>query len=498
MQKKLIFLLAIISMLPLFVLAQAYKPMRVEYAAKEFTQMRVIPASSNRVLSFLRYAKRNSKGDIWKVNGLDAAFHTVWTKDIIIPRSYQISEYEIEKDSILHLLIVKENGNSASFLKLRINIDNGSYTSFFFKGNRRSLLVGLKLFEGQLYLYGVGLENIQSQLDEYNAKTKYEKILTAKVPKNFHIISALADTAHHRFIILVRNTKSVPGEIRLMEFDNQGTMKQAHLLTQLSQQNIVEGSLIYSDEMEVFFVGTYNNYVSKKKHSSNEAATGVFIGKINGSIFEFFKFYRFTDFTNIHKTLTYREQNKIKIEKGKGKNVNLYLDLLIHKKVLTHQGKFILVAEAYFPVYHYETMYDGRGYMYQTEVFDGYQITNGLAAAFDSKGNLAWDNFIQVNGVQTYYLEENVDVYNDGETQVFMYYQNEKIYAKVTQENETVFKKEATELPTVMSGEKVIAEDNGKITHWSGPHFLISGYQKVYGLNGKTRKVFFITGVAFQ
>jgi len=157
-----------------------------------------------------------------------------------------------------------------------------------------------------------------------------------------------------------------------------------------------------------------------------------------------------------------------------------------------------LVAEAYFPVYHYETMYDGRGYMYQTEVFDGYQITNGLAAAFDGKGNLVWDNYIQVSGVQTYYLEETVDVYNDGETQVFMYYQNEKIYSKVTQENETVFKKEATELPTVISGENVIAEDNGKITHWSGAYFLISGYQKVYGSNGKTRKVFFITGVAFQ
>jgi len=498
MQKKLLFLLAIISMLPFFVQAQAYKPMRVEYSSKEFSQMRVIPIGQNRVISFLLHAKRSSKGDLWQVNGLDKSFKTVWTKEIILPRSYSLSDYEIESDSVLHLMIAKDNGKNASFLKFRINVLNGSYTSYFFKGNRRALLVGMRLFEGQLYLYGVGLENIQSQLDEYNRITRYEKILTAKVPSNYHIISAMADTAHHRFIILVKNIKSAQGEIRLLEFDRQGAMIQANLLTQLNQQNIVQGNLIYSDNAEVFFVGTFNNLGNRKKRNTDNAAMGVFIGKINGNIFEFFRFYRFTDFKNIYKTLNFREQNKIKTEKSKGKNVNLYLDLLMHRKVLTQNGEFILVGESYFPVYHYETMYDGRGYMYQTEVFDGYQTTNALAAAFDSKGNLVWDNYIRVNGVQTYYLEENVSVYNDEDTQVFMYYLNENIYSKVTRGNETVFKKEATELPTVMTGEKVLAEDYGKITHWSDSYFLISGFQKIYGLDGKTRKVFFITGVAFQ
>ena len=498
MRKSITFLLVLFIGLPALMCAQAYKPMRVEYSTKLFNQLRIIPATKNRVVSFLRYSKRNSRGDTYKVSALDANFKTLWSKDIIIPNSYSLNEYEIENDSILHLLIVKNNGDNASFLKLRINIDNGSYTSYYFKGNRRSLLVGLKLFEGRLYLYGVGLEYIQEQLDTYNASTKYEKILTAKVPKNYHIISALADTVNHRFIILVKNSKSAPGELRLMEFDSQGAMLQAHLLTQNTQQNIVNGNLVYSEDSEVFFIGTYNNSTKKSKRDVDEAVSGVFIGKISGNKFEFFRFYRFSEFNNIKKILSYREQKMVASETGKGKSFNLYIDLLMHKKILKNNGEFIIVGESYFPVYHYETMYDGRGYMYQTEVFDGYQTTNALAAAFDSKGELLWDNYIHVSGVQAYYLDENVTVYNDDETQVFMYYLNEKIYSKVTQENQTVFIKEATDLPTVMSGESVLAEDNGKIMHWNQSYFLISGYQKVYGLDGKNRKVFFITAVAFQ
>ncbi len=500
MKNKLSYITIVFVFLSQMAFAQAYKPLRVEYSSRTFDQLRIIPAGPDRVISFLHHSKRSSRGDLWQVNGLDASFNTVWSQDILIPRAYVLSEYEIERDSILHLLISREGGDNASFLKLRLNIINGKYSVYFFKGNRRALLVGLKLLNDRIYLYGLGLENIQSQLDEYNAGTHNEKIVTAKVPGQYYILAAMADSVHNRFIIIAKNKKSDSGELHLLEFDTDGNLTQDNILGQMQAQNLVTGNLVYSDKKEIFFIGTFNYNTGKKRRAEEEVAVGEFIGKIKDNKFEFFRFYRFAEFTNILKTLSFREQQKVRMEKGKGKSVDLYLNILMHKTILNQDGLFILVGESYYPVYHYETMYDGRGYMYQTEVFDGYQTTSAMAAAFDDKGNLVWDNYIQVNGVQTYYLEENVTVYNDNEdgTQVFTYYLNEHIYSKVTKGNETIFKKEATALPTVASGEQVLAEDNGKITHWHSSFFLISGYQKVYGLDNKSRKVFFITAVAFR
>jgi len=498
MKNRIIQLLVIMVFVPLLSVGQAYNPLRVEFSSKEFDQLHVIPASPNRVIAFKHFAKHNNRGDVWQATGLDESLKVVWTKDIIVPRSYQLSEYEITNDSILHLLVVKGAGESGSFLKIRLNIINGSYTSYMFKGNRKSLLVGLKMYEGELYLYGLGLENMQDQLDKYNKETQYEKIVTTKIPPEYYILSALADTAHERFVIIVKNIKSANGELRLLEFDKNGEITKMDLLNGNLTQNLIDGKLVYSEDSELLFIGTYNNSNSKKKRKDVDNAYGVFIGKITNNKFDFFQYYRFTDFNNIFKTLSYREQQRLKNMTAKGKEVDLSFKLLMHSKILKQNGEYIMVAESYYPVYHYEPMYDARGYMYQTEVFDGYKTSYAIAASFDGTGKLLWDNYIEVQGVQNYYLTETVTVYNDEDTQVFMYYLNEKVFSKVTKGNEVVFKKEATELPTVKDSEQVLTEDFGRISHWYGSYFLVSGYQKILNRGSKSRKVFFITGISFE
>ncbi|MCK5856958.1 MAG: hypothetical protein KAG64_05680, partial [Bacteroidales bacterium] len=478
--------------------AQEYKPLRTEFSSKLFDQIRVVPTSKKRVIVFKHYTKRYSKGDLWKVSGLDEGLKVKWDKDIVTPRSYRLSDFEISNDSILHILMIKNNGEGASFLKLRINIVNGAFTSYQFKGNRKSLLVGLKMYERKLYLYGIGLEHIQKELNDYNSKTKFEEIVTAKIPSKFYIISALADTANHRFVILVKDVKSEGGILRLLEFDEQGEIIKSSLIGSTNNHNIINGNLVYSDDSELLFIGTYNNSKPKKKNKGEENAIGVFIGKIGFSSFDFFQYYPFTAFSNIFKTLNFREQQKLKNMTAKGRSVDLSFRLLMHNKILKQNGQYILVAESYYPVYHYEAMYDGRGYMYQTEVFDGYKTTYAIAAAFDAQGKLLWDNHIEVRDVQNYYLNQVVTVYTDADTQVFMYYLNENVYFKVSKQNETLFEREASALPTVMTGEQVLLEDYGLITHWYGPYFVISGYQKILDRGGKSRKVYFVTGVSFE
>ncbi|RUA31357.1 MAG: hypothetical protein DSY76_01450 [Bacteroidetes bacterium] len=491
-------ILFLLLFVPSLLWAQNYEPLRAEFSSKQYDQMQIFPASKNRVIVFRHYAKRYSKGDLWKVTGLDKALKTVWEKDVIAPRMYSLSDMELTNDSILHILLVKRSGEGGSFLKIRMNINDGYYTSYLFKGNRRSLLVGLKNFNNQLYLYGVGLEYMQSELDKYNAKTTTEKIVSAKIPSKYYIISALADTVRNRFLVLVKDIKSAEGKLRLLDIDNHGDIITASLLSSSEGHNIIDGNLVYSDDSELLFIGTYNNVKPKKRRRDDENAIGVFIGKIDHKAFGFIKYYPFTAFKNIFNTLNFREQQKLKNMEAKGRSVELNFRLLMHNRILKQNGQYILVAESYYPVYHYETMYDARGYMYQTEVFDGYKTTYAIAAAFDAKGNFLWDNYIEVKDVQNYYLNEIVTAYTDDDTQVFMYYLNENVYFKVCNKDKTLYKKEATSLPTVKQGEQVLAEDYGRIVHWYGPYFLISGYQKILNRGSKSRKVFFVMGVSFE
>ena len=284
----------------------------------------------------------------------------------------------------------------------------------------------------------------------------------------------------------------------MLEFDKKGEITKMDLLEAGLQHNLIDGKLVYSEDAELLFIGTYNNSVDKKRRRDDQDAYGVFIGKITNNRFDFFQFYRFTAFNNIFKTLSYREQQRLKNMIAKGKSVDLSFKLLMHDKILKQNGQYILVAESYYPVYHYEPMYDARGYMYQTEVFDGYKTSSAIAAAFDSKGKLLWDNYIEVDGVKNFYLRENITVHTDDNTQVFMYYVNEKVFSKVTQGNKVIFKREAVELPTVKNGEQVILEDYGLISHWYDSYFLVSGYQKILNRGNKSRKVYFITGVSFE
>jgi len=493
--RSILFLLLIA---PSFLWAQDYKPLRAEFSSKQYDQFEIFPASKDRVIVFRHYAKRHSKGDLWKVTGVDKGLKAVWNKDVVAPRSYSLSNFELTNDSILHILLVKKSGEGASFLKIRMNINNGNYSSYLFKGNRKSLLVGLKNFNNQLYLYGIGLENIQSELDTYNSKTSNEKIVSAKIPSKYYIISALADTVHQRFLVLVKDIKNTEGKIRLLDIASNGDIITASLLSSSEGHNIIDGKLVYSEDSELLFIGTYNNVKSRKKHRDEENAVGVFIGKIDHNAFGFIRYYPFTVFKNIFKTLNFREQQKLKNMEAKGKAVELNFRLLMHNRILKQNGQYILVAESYYPVYHYETMYDARGYMYQTEVFDGYKTTYAIAAAFDSKGSFLWDNYIEVRDVQNYYLNEIVTAYTDDDSQVFMYYLNENVYFKVCNKSKTLFEKEATSLPTVESGEQVMDEDFGRIVHWHGPYFLISGYQKILDRGSKSRKVFFVMGVSFE
>jgi hypothetical protein len=176
---------------------------------------------------------------------------------------------------------------------------------------------------------------------------------------------------------------------------------------------------------------------------------------------------------------------------------SLGFDLNMHQKVIVQDSQFVLIGEIYYPEYHLEAHYDMRGYWNYEEVFDGYYYTHGVAIAFDTDGELLWNNIMKLDDVFSFEMRENVLLYMGDNEEVMLYYEDGKIFSKGFNGNEVVFKERSDELTTVKETEAVIVENNGLIFKWYDSFFLISGYQEVESVKGK-RKVFFFSKVAFE
>ena len=115
----------------------------------------------------------------------------------------------------------------------------------------------------------------------------------------------------------------------------------------------------------------------------------------------------FVSLDNFFAFLTEKEQKKIaqKVERKeeKGKTHKVKYRLLIHD-VISRQGQYVMVGEAYYPVYRTERVndiYGRRGFYTNRVVFDGYQYTHAVVAVFDKSGQLIWDNSFKIDDTKT-------------------------------------------------------------------------------------------------
>jgi len=159
---------------------------------------------------------------------------------------------------------------------------------------------------------------------------------------------------------------------------------------------------------------------------------------------------------------------------------------------------YVMAAETYYPEYHYENNFDSRGYMYQQQVFDGYRTTNCVISAYNDDGEMVWDNYMHSGEIIELSLQENILVFTDGDSNVVMaYYHDGAVYSKTVSGNNIVYKKSEDKIETVLN-ETIISEQYGRIEHWYGEYFLLSGHQTIFGLNGKKRKVYFFNLISFE
>ncbi len=477
--------------------AQNSNPIRIEISEKKVDEAYALPLKNKTLLILTHNEKRTSKGEQWNLAIYNSIFFKTGNKELLLPRNFILFNYKLIEDSIVYLAFTEYDGDNASLMLYRLNLNTNTIKHTYITGDKKARLLSIEYLKDKIYIIGDRMERLQNQLKDVSISNKI-RIVAPVFPIHTSIIASYSNIKSNKVIVMTNIYKGDAKGLYYNELNGSDNTMISNQLHDADNIGLVDGSIIESKGDALLFMGTYS--YSKIRDPNNEKIerVGTYFAKIIDGQFAFFKTNKFSEFTNIFSTLNYREQQKAKQSIQNGKNIDLHFKLLIHKNAIKQNGLYVLTAEMYFPEYHYENSFDSRGYMYQTQVFDGYRTDNCVVVAYNDKGRLLWDNYMHIEDVRSYQLKENVLTFAEEDSSIVMaYYSDGKIKSKLVKGNEVVYKKSEDRIETVIN-ETIITDKDGLIQHWYDNYFILSGYQVLIGKNSKKRKVYYFNMISFE
>jgi len=477
--------------------SQNNNPLRIEVESSRIEDIYSLPIESKHLLILEHLHKRAPKGEHWILEVFNKQMKKIGNKDLFLPRDFELFDHKLLGDTVVWLCFAEPDGDNSSMMLYRLNLKTMFMRHIYIKGSRKARLDRIEVLNNKLFIIGDNLIDIKSQVENLKLPNGIQ-LLTAIIPEHSQIIDSKSDKKNNRVVIIINGRKDPNKGLFYFEYIEEGSSFSKTKITVPENINIIDGRLIETNSKDLLFMGTYNTHYSRQMSKANIPAEGTYFGKISKKKFVFFKINKFSEFRNVFSTLDYRTAMKAKQKQSNGKDANLAFKLLIHEKYFKQGDNYVMVAESYYPEYHYENNFDSRGYMYQTQVFDGYKTSNCIVVAFSEIGELLWDNYMHISNIRSYSLQENILTFPELDSSIVIaYYYDAHIVSKSVKGNEVVFKKTEEKIETVYQ-ENVISEELGNIQAWYDKFFIVSGYQVLIGKNSKKRKVYFFNLVSFD
>jgi len=553
--KKLLFFLLLFASSQIY--CQSKQPLRVEVDVEESDNTYVIPVGSEGVV-LLQEADKTIKGDrgnkYWTLTKYNTDFQKVTSKDIAISKkqdmykycydstlkvlyilytsggsvvtassySYVQGDYQLVRISLKDLSVKTLTGtmeNAMTLVDLTCIDDNvtfGGYTVL-----SASQMVGKVYFT--LCCLGIpaifGSMHFTPKACYFNADFKLGKInpkflMQYVGPTKINDISVNAKDKKTDIIV-----ENVPDKlaynIDIIEMNNKGEQEKTINMKLNRDKQILNAKLTKPNSNDIFVIGTYGEGVSNSKSIANIGTTsfgaqGMFIGKIVEDKPQFVKFYSFSKFKQFFAFLSTKTQQKIekKIKKkeAKGKDISYGYSFLVHD-IIKQGDTYIMIAEAYYPEYHYETYTtcSNNGCTTHTRrVFDGYRYTHAVMAGFNKDGDLLWDNCFEIQNILTYTLKQRIKVLLQPNNNIALVYNYAgRINSKVFKGNTVVDSKSSEKIETNFSGDQVKSDFGSDIDFWYDNYMIAYGFQKIKNKEAekgekKKRNIFYFNKVSYQ
>ena len=213
-----------------------------------------------------------------------------------------------------------------------------------------------------------------------------------------------------------------------------------------------------------------------------------------------------------------------------GKLSDLRYKLLVHN-IISHNGEFIVIAEAYYPQYKtnnyggygmntfngypnsfynpsylYNGMYNngyGNNNFRNDRVFEGFKYSHAIVCGFNLNGDLLWDNCFPIGGnVLNKTLEELVKIgfEKDGKM-ILMYPHDDEIHTEVIKGGEVIAEKEKMDVNKIQKNDRVRNADIISMSQWYNNYFISWGFREIRKSNMENSdagKVFYLSKITYH
>ena len=523
----LIFMLAILSQ---FSQAQSIKRVEIPVPANS-TEVFTIPLNQQGVIVLNQINKTN-----YTLTRFDTNLEKLWTVNGTMDASLDYVKHSYDGNN-LYLLFSRYRSNVYEVVK--VNVGPGFIEKYQIMSVDRMEVSDFQALNSSVFIGGV--VNSQPVILFTNLNERKTRILPSALKNQAEIQSMELDTtADILNVTYAVGTKGKNYQLVLKSFDENGKMISQVAMNPNNEFAMMNGRMNYmTDSTEVMF-GTYGH---KNSIGSSRGPTsqGIYFTKLVDNEVTDQKFHSFTEFKNFFNFMTNRQrerqEKKIQDKKVKGEDLRLDYRLLVHE-VIKRDGKYIMVAEAFYPEYRsqnfnpygnalsglnsygysiynpyrwgygnyglfspYSSYYSPYGYNRVNNgqlVFEGWIYTHAIVAAFDEKGNLLWDNSIELKDVKEQKLTEKVKASIKGDEIVLSYSNKGQIFTKIIQAEKVLEDTQKKPIDTQIEGDKVKQTTSDNIDFWYNNYFLASGYQKISNdQEGGKRNVYYLNKVSF-
>ncbi len=263
------------------------------------------------------------------------------------------------------------------------------------------------------------------------------------------------------------------------------------------KNSFISGQIVPLNQDDSYLIGNYS--VGCTPYSQGLYITHVKDNEPDAP--EFIEFSELQNFFNFMKPKRrQRVMERIGKRKSLGKENRFRYRLLVHELIQT-EDEIVLVAEVYYPNQRAGSpiVTNGINRPYSGRSIEGYRYTHAIVCGFDRNGKFKWDNCIPIKDLNSFELQEMVQLTPVNDYFILAYPQEGTIHTEVINRSKVVVENEKFEITAKSQSEKVLTSENAYLAPWYGQYFLAYGMQRVGPSTvGLGREVFYINKLTYK
>ncbi|MDN4166898.1 hypothetical protein QWY31_15410 [Cytophagales bacterium LB-30] len=459
----------------------------------------VVSAKEEGVLLFREAQVRPQEGfRSWEFTLLDTTLNVKWKHLMALDINLILNGYEYI-DGKLYLLYQKSQYKLYEYQFVVMDLYTRDTTQHTFK-NALPLVLTEFFVKKNVAILG-GTVNYRSVVMLFDFATNKQKVVPGFYNNRSELLQIKVDQYDSAFDVLVTERLANRYTLSTKTYSIQGDLLQNIILEPKNGMHLLFGSTTAFENDARLIAGTYSP-------KPGNYSRGIFISRINRKAEQDFTFINYADLKNFFTYMRAGRQERVKerIErrKIKGKRIRFNYRLMVHD-VLKMDDTYVMLAEAYYPVYTNPSTLAYSGIANTSGlIFDGYRYTHAVLIGFNEKGEVLWDNSFEINDIKTFTLRKFVQVALDGEKTVLLYVYDDVIRSKIVMGNEVLEGKTFNPVALKFESDEVKRDgsDLNGLEAWYDNTFYAYGVQRIKNLSQSgvelNRRVFYLNKVIYK